>query len=70
MHINEPRTNPTLKNHVMKEYELEQGLLGLIGQYWLPKNPILNLIQHSITESQMHSSSLNILQQDTNCLDM
>ena len=54
----------------MKEYELEQGLLGLIGQYWLPKNPILNLIQHSITESQMHSSSLNILQPNTNCLDM
>ena len=50
MHKSEPRANPTLINCVNKVHELDQGPLGLIGQYRLPYNPILKLIQYLIIE--------------------
>ena len=36
MHINELKTHPTLINRIIKDYELEWGLLKPIGQYRLP----------------------------------
>ena len=62
MHTNELKTHPTLMNYDVKKYKLEQGSLGPIGQYWIPHNQILKLTQHLITKSQLHYSTLCILQ--------
>ena len=58
MHKSEPRANLTLTNCVNKVYEFEQEPLGPIRQYWLPKNPILKLIQYPTIEIQLYSSTL------------
>ena len=58
MHNSEPRANPTLIDYAIKVYEFKQRPLGPIGQYWLPQNPILKLIQHFIIENQLYSSTL------------
>ena len=58
MHISEPRTNLTLINHSIKVYELKRGPLEPIGQYRLLYNPIMNLTQHLIIETQQHSNTL------------
>ena len=57
IHKSELKTHPTLINYAIKEYELIVGTTGT-HRYWLPHNPILNLIQHSIKENQLHSKTL------------
>ena len=67
MHKSELKTDPTLKNHVIKEYELKTGIIGThmsTGSL----NQILKLTQHPSIESQLHSSTLFILQRDTKFL--
>ena len=49
MHISELRTNQTLINHTIKEYEFKWGPLGPIGKYWLLHNLILKLVQYPLT---------------------
>ena len=46
------------KKSCYQVYELEQGPLGTIGQYWLFQNLILKLIQYPTIENQLHSSTL------------
>ena len=58
IHKSEPRANSTLMGCAIKVYELKRGPLGLIGQYWLPYNLILKLIQQSNIEIQLHYSTL------------
>ena len=61
MHINELKTHPTLINSIIKDYELEWGLLRPIGQYQLPQNSFMKLTQYLTTNNQLHISILHIL---------
>lgn len=53
MYTRELKTHPTLINLAIKEYDLKQGPLRTIRQYWFPQNPIFKLNQHPIIESQL-----------------
>lgn len=48
-----------LPNSVTKKCELKQGLLRVIGKYWLPCNQILKLTQHPTTGINYTSITLH-----------
>ena len=67
MYKSELKTHPTLINSVIKEYKLK---VGTIGTHRSTSSLIIKfeLTQQPTIESQLHSSTLCILQRDTKCL--
>ena len=61
MHKSELKTYPTLINCVIKEYDLRMGLTRTL-RIIISLNQILKLTQHPTIKSQLHSSTLCILQ--------
>ena len=64
IHKSELKTYRTLINRVIKEYELRLGTTRT-QECWLSQNQILKLTQNPTIESQLHSNTLCMLQQDT-----